>query len=338
MPATTWPGCWRAAGDRAGGLARPLGGRREAPSRPTPQALCAALLRAIGRHGAWSPTRSAWRCTPRPSRDAASSDALGAVNHAVSGVADRAYLVVAGRAARAPAARAAAVRRGAVVPDRARAGPPSPTSARCRGSPLVGHRRRRGRRHVWWLAGRVWPAAVAAVVAVAVDAAVTGCLHLDGLADAADGLLPAVGRARRFEIMADPRVGAFGAVALVLVLSLRVTALAATVGPPVGGRRAVVRVAHHDGRGGALACPTRTRTGARPRPSWAPERHSAASRYGVAAYGMARRLRVRRRRRGGRGLVVVGAEVVAMLAVVWFAGAPDRRLHRRRARGDGGHR
>ena len=85
----------------------------------------------------------------------------------------------------------------------------------------------------WWVAGRVWPAALAAVVAVAVDAAVTGCLHLDGLADAADGLLPAVGRARRLEIMADPRIGAFGAVVLVLVLSLRVTALAVTVARPL---------------------------------------------------------------------------------------------------------
>ena len=56
----------------------------------------------------------------------------------------------------------------------------------------------------------LWPVAVAAVVAVAVDAAVTGCLHLDGLADAADGLIPPVSRSRRFEIMADPRVGAFG--------------------------------------------------------------------------------------------------------------------------------
>ena len=49
----------------------------------------------------------------------------------------------------------------------------------------------------------------------------TGCLHLDGLADAADGLLPRLAAARRLEVMAEPRVGAFGAVALVVVLSLR---------------------------------------------------------------------------------------------------------------------
>src|SRR5580704_4194860 len=73
----------------------------------------------------------------------------------------------------------------------------------------------------WWAAGRLWPPAVAALVAVAVDAGLTGCLHLDGLADSADGLIPPVTRERRFEIMADPRVGAFGAVALVVVLGLR---------------------------------------------------------------------------------------------------------------------
>jgi len=172
----------------------------------------------------------------------------------------------------------------------------------------------------WWVAGRVWPAALAAVIAVAVDAAVTGCLHLDGLADAADGLLPAVGRTRRFEIMADPRVGAFGVVALVLVLSLRVTALAVTVARPlvlVGlwcGSRTMMGVvarsvpyAHADG-GTASAF-----VGA---PG---EMHSAASRYGVVAYGMGAAFAFAVVGAGGRGVVVLAAELVAMLAVVFFS-------------------
>jgi adenosylcobinamide-GDP ribazoletransferase len=169
----------------------------------------------------------------------------------------------------------------------------------------------------WWVAGRVWPAAVAAVVAVAVDAALTGCLHLDGLADAADGLLPAVGRERRFEIMADPRIGAFGAVALVLVLSLRTTALAVTVARPL-----VIA---------GLWCGSRTMMGvvARTLPyahaeggtasAFVGAHHSAASRYGVAAYGMGAACALAAVGAGGRGLVVIAAEVVAMIAVVWFA-------------------
>ena len=84
----------------------------------------------------------------------------------------------------------------------------------------------------WWVAGEVWPPLLAAVIAVAVDAALTGFLHLDGLADSADGLLPPVDRARRLAIMAAPDVGAFGVAALVVVLVARVAALAA-VAPDV---------------------------------------------------------------------------------------------------------
>lgn len=80
---------------------------------------------------------------------------------------------------------------------------------------------------LWWGAGRVFPVGVAAAIAVAADAVFTGGLHLDGLADSADGLLPPLNRARRLEVMRDPAVGAFGVVALVLVLLLRFTAFAA---------------------------------------------------------------------------------------------------------------
>jgi len=79
----------------------------------------------------------------------------------------------------------------------------------------------------WWAAGELWPPLLAAVIAVGVDAALTGFLHLDGLADSADGLLPPVDRARRLAIMAAPDVGAFGAAALILVLVARIAALAA---------------------------------------------------------------------------------------------------------------
>jgi adenosylcobinamide-GDP ribazoletransferase len=86
---------------------------------------------------------------------------------------------------------------------------------------------------VWWAAGELWPPLVAAVLAVAADAALTGMLHLDGLTDAADGLLPPVDRDRRLAIMAAPDVGAFGVVALVLVLAMRVAALAALSPDPL---------------------------------------------------------------------------------------------------------
>ena len=66
---------------------------------------------------------------------------------------------------------------------------------------------------------------LAATLALAVAVLVTGALHEDGLADVADGLGGAT-RVRRLEIMRDSRVGTYGATALVLVLSLRIGALA----------------------------------------------------------------------------------------------------------------
>ena len=86
---------------------------------------------------------------------------------------------------------------------------------------------------VWWGAERVWPAAVAAAIVVAVDLALTGLLHVDGLADAADGLLPHLDRARRLEVMAAPDVGAFGVATVTAVLLLRWTALAVTAPSPL---------------------------------------------------------------------------------------------------------
>ena len=79
---------------------------------------------------------------------------------------------------------------------------------------------------VWWGATELWPPLLAAVLAVGADAVLTGMLHLDGLADSADGLLPPVERERRLAIMATPDVGAFGMAALVLALGARIAALA----------------------------------------------------------------------------------------------------------------
>jgi adenosylcobinamide-GDP ribazoletransferase len=71
---------------------------------------------------------------------------------------------------------------------------------------------------VFWLASAATNPGVAAVAALGALALLTGALHLDGLADAADGLLGGRTPARRLEIMRDSRVGSFGAVAVVLVL------------------------------------------------------------------------------------------------------------------------
>lgn len=73
----------------------------------------------------------------------------------------------------------------------------------------------------------VLPPLPAALVAVLVAVALTGALHEDGLADTADGLGARGGRERRLEVMRDSRTGAFGVLAIVFSVGLKVSALAA---------------------------------------------------------------------------------------------------------------
>jgi adenosylcobinamide-GDP ribazoletransferase len=77
------------------------------------------------------------------------------------------------------------------------------------------------------LAGVLGPF-LAAAVAVALEALLTGAIHLDALADAADGL-GAPSRERALEVMRDPTIGSFGALALVLDVLLKVGAVAMLV-------------------------------------------------------------------------------------------------------------
>lgn len=72
---------------------------------------------------------------------------------------------------------------------------------------------------------QLWPRPIPALLAVGATLLVTGALHEDGLADVAD----AAGghdRDRKLAIMKDPRLGAFGALALIVVVGLKVALLA----------------------------------------------------------------------------------------------------------------
>lgn len=76
------------------------------------------------------------------------------------------------------------------------------------------------------------PATAAALLALGSSALATGALHEDGLADIADGFGGGFSRERKLEIMKDSRIGAFGAVALILSFGLRASALAALAATP----------------------------------------------------------------------------------------------------------
>ena len=89
---------------------------------------------------------------------------------------------------------------------------------------------------VWALA--LWfgaPALVAALLALAAQALLTGALHEDGLADVADGFGGGRSRERALEIMRDSRIGSYGTLTLVLSVGLRAAALAALAWDPRTG-------------------------------------------------------------------------------------------------------
>jgi len=79
------------------------------------------------------------------------------------------------------------------------------------------------------LLSSVAPALVSAAIVVIFHAVSTRGLHLDGLADLADGLGGGFSPERRLEIMKDSHIGAFGTIALILALLLKTVSIAALI-------------------------------------------------------------------------------------------------------------
>ena len=78
---------------------------------------------------------------------------------------------------------------------------------------------------VFWLCSLVLPLPVAVLLSMASSILLTGGFHEDGLADACDGFGGGWTKDRILEIMKDSRVGAFGAMGLVMVLLLKYACL-----------------------------------------------------------------------------------------------------------------
>ena len=71
-----------------------------------------------------------------------------------------------------------------------------------------------------WLGG-----AIAAWLAILAGLLLTGAFHEDGLADSFDGLWGGFNPKRRMEIMKDSRIGTYGALALIILIGLKVALL-----------------------------------------------------------------------------------------------------------------
>jgi adenosylcobinamide-GDP ribazoletransferase len=94
---------------------------------------------------------------------------------------------------------------------------------------------------VYWAVALVLPPAVAVLLSTAASIYMTGAFHEDGFADACDGLGGGVTRERALEIMKDSRIGAYGAIGILLLLAVKCTALAHL--PPLQAEAALI-VAH----------------------------------------------------------------------------------------------
>ena len=79
---------------------------------------------------------------------------------------------------------------------------------------------------IWSLTSTLFSPALAAVFVVCADVLLTYGLHYDAIADCGDGLFAHMKTERRLEVMRQPTIGSFGAIAILLVVLLRVTSLA----------------------------------------------------------------------------------------------------------------
>lgn len=76
----------------------------------------------------------------------------------------------------------------------------------------------------------IWPRPVVAMVDILALVVISGALHLDGLADTADGLYGHRETERALEIMKDSRVGAMGLVAVLCCLAMKWVAISNITG------------------------------------------------------------------------------------------------------------
>ncbi len=124
----------------------------------------------------------------------------------------------------------AAIRFLTIVPVRGGDAPPGRAAAFF---PLVGAMLGAAGAGVYLLTAKAFPVSIAALATVAFWIALSGVLHEDGLADVADAVRAGRSRERIMEILKDSRIGAYGAVAILLSVVARWQALEYLAAPRV---------------------------------------------------------------------------------------------------------
>jgi adenosylcobinamide-GDP ribazoletransferase len=103
---------------------------------------------------------------------------------------------------------------------------------------------------VLWAADQVLARSVAVLLSMATTLWLTGGFHEDGWADTCDGLGGSVSRERALAIMKDPRIGAYGAMGLFMMLALKAATLASL--PTLSGCAALL-LGHTASRAAAVS-------------------------------------------------------------------------------------
>ena len=166
-----------------------------------------------------------------------------------------------------------------------------------------------------WCLNLLLPPMVSAVLITFVLLGFSGGLHLDGLADTADGFFSSRPREKILEIMRDSATGAMGVIGLILVLVLKITCLAslstsllpAVFLMPLAGRTAILLMM-------GLLPYARTQGGLA---TLSYSRRSKVVALGslvffTATAGLAA---------GGQGIMAVSAVLVMVLLFAWFCRA-----------------
>nr|VFK60260.1 MAG: cobalamin-5'-phosphate synthase [Candidatus Kentron sp. UNK]VFK68400.1 MAG: cobalamin-5'-phosphate synthase [Candidatus Kentron sp. UNK] len=169
----------------------------------------------------------------------------------------------------------------------------------------------------------VFPPLVLAMLLIGWLAMMHGGLHLDGLADTADGFLSHHGRERVLEIMRDSHIGAFGCLAMGGVLALKVAALAslpneywvqAILFAPLAGRSLMVPMlnllppARADGLGNLFTYRKNIKDSGR----------SSAQTKAPPLSALARSANIFHGEKTIRGLLESMGAMAVLLAVAWF--------------------
>lgn len=103
------------------------------------------------------------------------------------------------------------------------------------------------------LSATLLPVALAVLLSMGATLLLTGALHEDGLADCCDGFGGGFGRDEVLRIMRDSRIGAFGAIGLILVLLLKWQSLAELARVSVSGAAWTLVAAHAASRAFAIS-------------------------------------------------------------------------------------